>query len=271
MTETASPNHYELLGVSPLATAEEIKRAFRHEISRYHPDKVQHLGREFQVLAADRAADLTRAYRVLTDPEARAAYDEELRRGPAASPAPPPPPPAPRPAAAPPPPPPAEAGPAAPPPRERSGDQFIRRAALQRFREAAMRVTEPLDAVPARGFDVSTTHLPRRALFRKAEPDLRVLARFVPFVDAAAVDETWPLALRTTPKPPGPVCVFLLGVGMAEKTELAGAIDRNRRQSRGRAHGLFLLPVDVRDWEALIPTGTPTPAREIIDHLRNPA
>ena len=264
-------NHYDLLGVSPQATSEEIKRAFRHEISRYHPDKVQHLGCEFQELAADRAADLTSAYRVLTNAQSRADYDEELRRGATA-----PPPsdvaPAPGATAAPPPPPPAPgAEPAAPPPRERPGDQFVRRAALQRFREVIARVVDAPDPVPTRGFDVSATYRPKRPLFRTPEPDLRVLARFVPSVDAAAIDETWPLALRAISAPKGPVCVFLLGLGVAGKAELAGAIDRNRRQSRGRAEGLFMVPLDVRDWEALFPTGTPKVLRAIVDRLRNPA
>jgi len=267
-------NLYELLGVSPQATSEEIKRAFRHEISRYHPDKVQHLGHEFQELAADRATELTRAYRVLTDAEARATYDEELRRGVAAPLSGDRPPPAPAPRAAPPPAPEAseapEAEPAAPPPRERTGDQFVRRAALQRFRDAVMRLVEAPEPVPTRGFDVSATYTPRRAMFRKAEPDLRVLARFVPSVDAAAIDETWPLALRATRAPAMRACVFLMGVGLAGKGELAGAIDRNRRQSRGRGDGLFLVPLDVRDWEALFPTGTPAVARAIVERLRNP-
>ena len=220
-------NHYELLGVSRQATNEEIKRAFRHEISRYHPDKVQHLGREFQEMAAIRAAD----------------------------PVPPPPPDAER---------------VAPPPRDRTGDQFVRRAALQRFRDTVGRALDPPDAVPVRGFDVTATHTPKRVLFRKADPDLRVLARFVPFVDAAAIDETWPLAVRAVPASPAKACVFLMGVGMAGKSELAKAIDHHRRQSRGRGDRVLLVPLDVRDWEALIPTGTPPPVRAIINRLRNP-
>ena len=44
--------HYELLGVAADAPAEEIKHAFRREIAKYHPDKVQHLGQEFQDIAA---------------------------------------------------------------------------------------------------------------------------------------------------------------------------------------------------------------------------
>ncbi len=60
-------NYYELLEIAPNASAEEVKRAFRVQIARYHPDKVQHLGKEFQSMAADRAAELTEAYRILRD------------------------------------------------------------------------------------------------------------------------------------------------------------------------------------------------------------
>ena len=64
--------YYELLDVPPTASADEIKRAFRREIAKYHPDKVQHLGEEFQEIAATKAAELTRAYKTLTDSGARA-------------------------------------------------------------------------------------------------------------------------------------------------------------------------------------------------------
>src|ERR671931_525977 len=69
---------YQLLEISPTAGIEEIKRAFRVQIARYHPDKVQHLGQEFQDMAAARAAELTEAYRVLSDGNERAAYDRLL-------------------------------------------------------------------------------------------------------------------------------------------------------------------------------------------------
>ena len=44
-----------MLGLEPSADADAIKKAFRREIARYHPDKVIHLGAEFQEMAATRA------------------------------------------------------------------------------------------------------------------------------------------------------------------------------------------------------------------------
>src|SRR3954466_5262164 len=73
-----------MLSVARTAPADEIKKAFRREIARYHPDKVQHLGSEFQEMASGIAADLTEAYRILMDPELRARYDEDLSAGVAA-------------------------------------------------------------------------------------------------------------------------------------------------------------------------------------------
>src|SRR6185503_11531570 len=81
-----------MLSVARDAPADEIKKAFRREIARYHPDKVQHLGQEFQEMASGIAADLTEAYRILMDPAMRAKYNEDLFGGGAPDPAPKPPP-----------------------------------------------------------------------------------------------------------------------------------------------------------------------------------
>lgn len=56
-----------LLGIALPASPEEVKRAYRRQISRYHPDKVQHLGEEFQVMAAEKSAQLTRIYQTLLE------------------------------------------------------------------------------------------------------------------------------------------------------------------------------------------------------------
>jgi hypothetical protein len=268
-------NYYDLLGVGPAATTEEIKRAFKHEISRYHPDKVEHLGQEFQDLAANRAATLTRAYQVLTDAAAREEYDRDLGAA-AAPPAAAPPAAAPAsPIAAPAPTEPAVAPAAerpAPPPGarpERASDPIVRRAALAHFRKALESSLGEVEAVPLSGFDVSVLQRARRSLFRKGDVDLRLLARFVPVVDAAAVDDTWRLARRGLASNDTTACLFLLGVELAERAELAGAVDANRRHRSGRATGLLLVPMNVRTWDALIPMGAPAPVRSLIDHLRN--
>lgn len=56
-----------LLGIALPASPDEVKRAYRRQISRYHPDKVQHLGEEFQVLAAEKSAQLTHIYQSLLE------------------------------------------------------------------------------------------------------------------------------------------------------------------------------------------------------------
>ena len=67
-----------MLSVARDAPADDIKKAFRREIARYHPDKVQHLGKEFQDMAAGRASELNEAHRVLSNEVQRAEYDRAL-------------------------------------------------------------------------------------------------------------------------------------------------------------------------------------------------
>ncbi|MBN1418826.1 MAG: J domain-containing protein [Planctomycetes bacterium] len=56
----ASP--YEILGVAPGASAEEIKRAFHRLIKRAHPDKMRHLGPDVEARATQRFKELLEAY-----------------------------------------------------------------------------------------------------------------------------------------------------------------------------------------------------------------
>jgi len=56
---------YTLLEVSPDASAEEIKSAYRRAVTRYHPDKVTHLGPEFQELAHKKLLAIQKAYETL--------------------------------------------------------------------------------------------------------------------------------------------------------------------------------------------------------------
>lgn len=56
---------YEVLGVKPGATPEEIQTAYRHAVQKYHPDKVSHLGTEFQELAKKKFIEIQKAYEEL--------------------------------------------------------------------------------------------------------------------------------------------------------------------------------------------------------------
>jgi hypothetical protein len=56
---------YTLLEVSPRASPEEIKSAYKRAVSRYHPDKVSHLGKEFQELAHKKLLAIQQAYETL--------------------------------------------------------------------------------------------------------------------------------------------------------------------------------------------------------------
>ena len=56
---------YVVLGVPRLASQDEIKRAYREMMTKYHPDKVSHLGSEFREMARVRAEAINRAYEML--------------------------------------------------------------------------------------------------------------------------------------------------------------------------------------------------------------
>ena len=53
---------YAVLGVSSGATPEELVRAYREQMKRYHPDRVADMPPEFQELAHRKAIEIQRAY-----------------------------------------------------------------------------------------------------------------------------------------------------------------------------------------------------------------
>lgn len=264
-------NYYEILGIQPSASAEEVKRAFRQQIARYHPDKVQHLGKEFQDMAADRAAELTESYRILSNLELREHYDNS-RDSAVTSPVAPPAPsagPSPVPAAPPEPAPQAQAPGPAPGGQfvhERaSRDEYVRKATFSRFKQAlAATVGSNYDDTEVRGFDVAC--VPKPKLFaRKKGP--RLLMRFVPTVDAESLADTWAQAAKWNIPSHEEICVFLIGPAIAQPRELADAINGQRKSARGGAK-VTLIPVDMRDWDAHIPLDAPDVAKNVLARLR---
>jgi DnaJ-domain-containing protein 1 len=53
---------WAILNVDRNASPEQIKSAFRKEISKYHPDRVEGLGIELRELADQKAKEVNRAY-----------------------------------------------------------------------------------------------------------------------------------------------------------------------------------------------------------------
>ena len=55
-------DHARVLGLKGRVTLHQIKIAYRNEIAKYHPDKVNHLAPEFQELARERTRLIRNAY-----------------------------------------------------------------------------------------------------------------------------------------------------------------------------------------------------------------
>ena len=66
-----SPNLYSLLGVEKTASNAEIKKAYRRLVFLYHPDK-----NKTDPNAGAKFANITKAYKILSNPESRRIYDE---------------------------------------------------------------------------------------------------------------------------------------------------------------------------------------------------
>ena len=53
---------YKILEINSSATHDEVKKAYRKMAVKYHPDKVQHLGDDFQKMAEEKFKTLNEAY-----------------------------------------------------------------------------------------------------------------------------------------------------------------------------------------------------------------
>ncbi len=71
MTTTDNPDYWSLLGLSPDSNPEQLKRAFRREARKWHPDLNGN-----DVKAEDRFKLVNEAYAVLSDPRKRQKWEE---------------------------------------------------------------------------------------------------------------------------------------------------------------------------------------------------
>jgi DnaJ-class molecular chaperone len=68
-------NYYQVLGIDPLASPAEIRKAYRGQARKYHPDL--NPGAD----AAERFKEVTVAYEILSDPKKRSSYDATVLSG----------------------------------------------------------------------------------------------------------------------------------------------------------------------------------------------
>eukprot|EP01084_Bolivina_argentea_P037434 69244_1 len=71
---TDSQSHYEVLGIDKNASQKEIKKAFRSQARKFHPDKHPNDRQKYKGLFQQ----VMQAYEVLKDPQKRAMYDQNV-------------------------------------------------------------------------------------------------------------------------------------------------------------------------------------------------
>ncbi|MDP2321627.1 MAG: J domain-containing protein [Acidobacteriota bacterium] len=257
-----------MLSVAPTADADTIKKAFRREIARYHPDKVVHLGPEFQEMAATRAAELTVAYKTLSDPLLRAQYDAGVG-GFALPPSAPPP----------------STGPAPPPVEpdsaptplqgkrlfetERAGrDAIVRRAITARVRGIVESLFGPVETPVVRGFDTALVPVAKPRFLGSHPP--RVLVKVCDVADPAAIAEAWSAAARSRVHAgKSPVVVLLCGRQLPTPRELQKAFDDTARQRQvpGGPHEMVIVVVNIGDWTCHTQADLPATVRKLVDRI----
>ena len=274
--------YYELLGLEITADADAIKKAFRREIARYHPDKVIHLGTEFQEMAATRAAELTVAYKTLTNDAQRAQYDASLLSG---EPFPnvegeAPPRPAEPPRKAPlddpfdtPPTlddirtPPPGGGKARFASERADRDVILRRAISARVMGAVEALYGKLETPTVRGFDMAMVPLAKPRFLGTPPP--RVLVKVVETADGAAVTEAFAAASKARLHAgKSPVVVLLFARHIAPQTELTKANEANARYRKADGPDeVAVIVVNTADWTCRLPPGCSPAVRKLADQI----
>jgi len=62
-------DYYAVLGITKSATEDDVKKAYRKQALKYHPDKNKSPGAE------DKFKEIAEAYEVLSDPKKKGVYD----------------------------------------------------------------------------------------------------------------------------------------------------------------------------------------------------
>ena len=272
--------HYELLGLDSAADADAIKKAFRREIARYHPDKVIHLGDEFQKMAANRAAELTVAYKTLTDPALREEYDASVAAGlpPPHQPQAPPPEPrveAPTPSVAPPHEPPQGHDSQTPNggnsrfASERAGrDVILKRAVTGRVIGIVEKLYGEIETPVVRGFDLAMVPVAKARFLGAAPP--RVLVKVLDTVNGAAIIEAFNTASRAKVHAgKSPVVVLLFAREIAPQGEISKANDVNARKGKtpDGPDEIAVVIVDTSDWSCRLPPKCSPAVHKLADQI----
>lgn len=77
MTEPATTTHYQRLGVTAMASTEEIRAAYLRLAQRLHPDRMIDASSAERTVADRRMREINEAWQVLGDPAERRRYDQE--------------------------------------------------------------------------------------------------------------------------------------------------------------------------------------------------